>query len=194
MTVAVVVNVGLFPYGNPGAPGEPLGILAGTTVVTGDATGGFVQVSWVVQNPTTNPTLRDQRLEYIFFVDDIRTSVGSDPGNADVAVFAHFDRPNITLGPPFTHREVSDFIVAGSGLFGNVEPWLQGRTSRMPIFWAPRELADNIGNIAEVNFQTNVDTAGYRVEILGRYYDRQLLSQRGFGRLIADPALSQFQG
>lgn len=194
MTVAVTINVGLFPYGNPGSVGEPLGILAGTVIVTGDASGGFVQVVWVVQNPTTNPTLADQRRQYVFFIDDFRTTVNADPGNVEVNVFAHFDRPNVALGPPFTHIEVSDMIVGANGVFHNSLPWLDGRTSRLPIFWAPRELADNIGNIAEVNFQNNVDTKTYRVEVLGRYYDHGILSQRGFGRLIAPPALTQFEG
>ena len=194
MAIAVVVNVGLFPYGNPGAPGEPLGLLGGTVVVTGDASGGTVQVGWVVQNPTTNPTLPDQRLQYIFFVDDMRTTADGNPNDIDISVFTHFDRPNVALGPPFTHRETSGTNLGAFGLFTNTSPWLDGRTSRMPIFWSPRELADNIGNIAEVNFETNTNLASYRAEILGRYYDRQLLSQRGFGRLIAPTALSQFEG
>lgn len=194
MTVAVVINVGLFPYGNPGSLGEPLGILTGTVVVTGDASGGFVQVSWVVQNPTNNPTLADQRRQYVLFVDDIRTTVNTDPGNADINIFTHSDRPNTALSIPFTHREVSDFIVGAAGVFSNSTRWLQGTTSRLPIFWAPQELATNIGPIAEVNFQNNVLAGSYRVEIAGRYYDHGILSQRGFGRLIAPEAVSQFEG
>lgn len=195
MTVAVTINVLLTPEGNPGSVGEPLGHLVGTVVVVGDASGGFLQVGWVVQNPTNNPTLPDQRLGNLFFIDDVRTTVNQNPGNADLNIFTHGDRPNVALGPPFTHREVNDFIVGANGVFSNAGPWLpNGATSRLPIFWNPRELADNIGNIAEVNFQTNVDLASYRVEIFGRYYDKSVLSNRAYGRLISPVALSQFEG
>jgi len=36
--------------------------------------------------------------------------------------------------------------------------------------------------------------ANYRIEIMGRYYDKQVLSNRAFGRLIAPEAVSQFEG
>jgi len=195
LTIAVDINVLLAPYGNPGSVGEPLGLLVGTVVIVGDASGGFVQVTWVVQNPTNNPTLQDQRLQYVFFVDDIRSTVdAAGTGNIEALVFSHMDRANSALGPPFTHREVNGSVNGAAGVRTNTNPWLQGLTSRLPIFWAPRELADNLGNIAEVNFGTNVDMANYRIEIMGRYYDKQVLSNRAFGRLIAPEAVSQFEG
>jgi len=43
-----------------------------------------------------------------------------------------------------------------------------------------------------MTLQLNVDNNESEFSCYGPYYDRQILANRGFGRLVSPPAISQF--
>lgn len=193
MSIVGRVVVGNFPYGNPGSLGEPLGIWTGEQDLTGDASGGFVVASFIPQNPTDTPTLPDQRRQYVYFVDGVGISANTDPGNLGVDIFAHWARSNSALTNRFTHQLHRDAITDGS-TFAPSGPLMQDYMRRTPIFWDTQELAANSDIIVTLHAQTNTLATVYQARCYGRYYDRQVLSNRAFGRLISPVAQSQFEG
>jgi len=181
------------PYGNPGSLGEPLGIWTGRATVTGDATGGDIQLRFVPQNPTTTPLLEDQRLQYVWFLDAAGILTGGGGGDASVRMQTHWARSNSALPNPLDMVIIRDTLFDGliTGPIGNLVPdaW-----QRIPIFWDTQELVAGNNVLVHLQSETNVDLLPYTYSAYGRYYDRQILSNRSFGRLISPPAVSQFEG
>lgn len=195
----VVINVrvvlGNIAYGNPASLGEPLGLWTGQALVTGDATGGSVTLIFITQNPTDTPTLNDQRREFCWFIDNVSIrATPADPGNVSCQVLSHFARSNVVLPIPF--GTAVSRTVQGDGLdFIPTGPLLEPQTLRQPLFWDTQELADASGptqNLIVLRAQLNVLANTYAFRAYGRYYDRQVLANRSFGRLIAPPPVAPF--
>jgi len=180
------------PYGNPGSLGEPLGIFSGVAPVGGDATGGFTRVTFVPQNPTTTPTLEDQRRQYVWFLDGMTVHDGAvTPVGIGFEVFTHWARPNVALAMPAVWNAafVDDAL---AGQFFPRQAAIPEAISRLPIFWDTQELAGTNNQICRITLAVNVNNNEAEFSCYGRYYDRQILANRGFGRLIQPPAISQF--
>lgn len=192
MTISVFIIAGNFPYGNPGSLGEPLGLWVGEADVTGDASGGFIEVAFEPQNPTETPLLPDQRRQYVYFVDGVSMQANSDPGNFWVSIDMHMARSNIALAERFRYRVAVDTLAAG-GSFVPSRPMLDSHVPRIPIFWDPQELAAGSDIIVNLRAEVNTLATIYNMRAYGRYYDRQVLSNRAFGRLISPVAISQFE-
>ena len=194
MTIAVDIIVLNVPYGNPGSLGEPLGLWTGRTNVTGDASGGFIQVRFEPQNPTTTPTLDDQRRQYVWFIDAAGIiSDAAGAGNMMSRIQTHWARPNSALSNPLDMPKNVDSVSDGQNN-APIEPLIPAAWQRIPIFWDTQELAAGGNTLLELQVENNVDLANYTFSAYGRYYDRQILSNRGFGRLISPVAMSQFVG
>lgn len=193
MSVTANIIAGNFPYGNPGSLGEPLGLWVGTATVVGDASGGFVSVTFEPQNPTTTPTLADQRREYVYFIDGVRIT-SSVTGNFTIIIFMHMARSNSALVTPFTHTRTLPDLADGVGTFRPNGSLMEERMTRTPIFWDTQELATGGNGLVQLIAENNVLVANYRFEAYGRYYQRGVLSNRAFGRLVSPPAMSQFEG
>lgn len=193
MAIFAEVVVGHFPYGNPGSVGEPLGIWAGESNVTGDATGGAVDVDFEPQNPALTPTLADQRRQYVYFIDDAMIIVDSNPGQLSAQVSPHWARANSAIGARFRGVISRDALTTDGNLFAPIG-LLVPDSSRTPIFWDTQELAGANNQIVRLTAENNVLAADYEFRAWGRYYDRQVLSNRAFGRLISPVAVSQFEG
>lgn len=182
------------PYGNPGSLGEPLGLVVGRAALTGDGSAGVVQLVWRVTNIIDNPTLPDFRRRYVLFIDALRMTADGDPGNWSVQLATHMARANAALTPPF------DWFHSGVALtdgitFSPSTPILDPRISRFPIFWDTEEFQAGASlTLAVQQFGTNTNLQVYTFGIFGRYYDRAILGNRGFGRLVAPEAVSQFEG
>jgi len=192
VAIAVTVIVLNQPYGNPGSLGEPLGIWSGVAIVGGDATGGGVTVTFEPQNPTTTPTLDDHRRQYVWFLDSCTHHEGpGDPGIGLVEIRPHWARPNFAIANPPVYSVSYDMLSVQSQRHP-VAVRLEPAISRLPIFWDTQELAGTSNALLTMRVSTNVNNNEAEYSCYGRYYDRQILSNRGFGRLIAPPAVSQF--
>ncbi len=193
MSVSVQqIIVGNFAYGNPASLGEPLGLWAGEANVTGDGTGGHVQVGFEPQNPTATPTLPDQRREYIYFVDGIGFASNGEPGLITAHIPMHMARSNVALARRFHWHKSTTSANQGNGTFVPTEDLVGAHTSRMPVFWDTQELASSNDIIVEIFASINTNAVVYRYRCYGRYYDRQLLANRSFGRLVAPPPVAPF--
>lgn len=192
MSIAVNIVAGNFGYGNPASLGEPLGLWSGEADVTGDASGGFVQVSFQPQNPTLTPTLIDQRREFCYFIDGAGIQSSVDPGNMSVHVFMHMARSNAALDiRPF--HAISFPALANGQQFNPSGDLLTEAIKRMPIFWDTQELASTAqiaNSIMFLQLENNVNLAVSRFRAYGRYYDRQVVTNRSFGRLISPPPVA----
>lgn len=182
------------PYGNPGSLGEPLGIWIGTASVVGDASGGDIETRFVPQNPSTTPLLDDQRRQYVWFIDAAGIhSNGGAIGNLSARLQTHWARPNAALASPLqvviVRDSLDDGLITGPDGLLIPQAW-----QRIPIFWDTQELASGNNVLVHLQIENNVNTIGYTLSAYGRYYDRQILSNRGFGRLISPEAVSQFEG
>lgn len=194
MAIGVTVVVLNVPYGNPGSIGEPLGIWTGKATVVGDASGGSVECRFVPQNPTTTPLLDDQRLQYVWFLDAVGIfTAPADAGNISARLQTHWARPNSALVGPLDVAIVLDTIFDGV-LFGPIRNLVPKEWARIPIFWDTQELLTGGLALAQLSVQNNVLANNYTFSVSGRYYDKQILSNRAFGRLISPPAISQFEG
>ena len=188
------VVVLLQPYGNPGSFGEPLGIFSGVASVAGDATGGHSSVTFVPQNPTTTPTLEDQRRAYVFFLDGATIHDGpATPVSMSAEVFTHWARPNVAIAIPAQYNRIAGVTIA-AGQFKPTFPLIELQVSRLPIFWDSQELAGTANQIVRLILGNNINSNEAEFSCYGRYYDKQVLSNRAFGRLIAPEAVSQFSG
>jgi len=192
LSIIVTVVVGEFAYGNPGSLGEPLGLWGGQAEVTGDATGGFVLLNFVPRNPVDTPTLVDARRQYVYFVDGLQITTNTTPGNVEARIRMHMARSNQALTPPFEHVVIRTSLQSETNFFGPSAPLMDDYMTRTPIFWDTQELASTESDLVILNAQTNTNLTLYNFKAYGRYYDRQILSNRAFGRLIAPPAVSQF--
>lgn len=192
MSVTNTVVVGEQAYGNPGSVGEPLGLWVGTADQTGDASGGIVQLSFVPQNPADTPTLTDRRRQYVYFIDGATMFVNSDPGVLMAEVQMHTFRPNAAIGPPIRMPIARNALQGSTNQFSPDGDLLPAGSNRWPIFWDSQELASTNNIIVVLVALTNTDTSIYRSRAWGRFYDRQVLSNRAFGRLISPEAVSQF--
>ena len=168
-----------------------MGLFLGQGVQTGDGTGGNVEVAFRPQNPTDTPTLADQRLQYIYFVDGVQMSANQDPGNAFARIVLHMARANVAIAPPFQHLQAFDMIDDGLA-FSPTRPPIADHWTRTPVFWDPQELLSGNNNIVQLGYENNVNLAAYTSAVFGRYYGRQVLGNRAFGRLISPAAISQF--
>jgi len=187
------VNVAEFPYGNPGSVGEPLGMWFGEQDITGDATGGTVIGSFMVQNLIDNPTLIDHRNRYVYFVDALDAVVTADGGFWSTQVFTHNARANVAIATRHRHVAAGDLVNNGSVFVPDQKMW--GPDLRQePFFWEPQELIGAFNTWIQFQFSTNVNAATYALRCKGRYYDRAILTQRGLARLIQPAAVTQFQG
>jgi len=194
VAISVDVVVLQVPYGNPGSLGEPLGLWTGRATVTGDASGGDIQVRFVPQNPTTTPLLDDQRLQYVWFIDAACAfNDAGDPGNISARIQTHWARPNSALPNPLDMVKTVDSRPDGL-IIGPVDELIPAAWQRIPIFWDSQELVAGNVSLVHLQIQANVDLSGNTFSAYGRYYDRQILSNRGFGRLISPEAVSQFEG
>lgn len=194
MTIDVNIVVLLQPYGNPGSLGEPLGIFSGSAAVGGDATGGFTRVTFVPQNPADTPLLADQREAYVFFLDGATFHDGSGtPGVGSIEVFTHWARPNVALAVP-AQWQVAFQTADNAGQFKPTGTLLPAAVSRLPIFWDSQELGQANNQIVRLTLEANVNNNESEWSCYGRYYDKQVLSNRAFGRLVAPEAVSQFSG
>lgn len=191
MTIQVDVVVALVPYGNPASLGEPLGLWIGEANVAGDASGGFLEVRFVPQNPATTPTLSDHRRRHVFFVDGLQIQSSLDSGNFAGRIICHWARANVTLGDRFFHAVVR-IPLAVQAVFRPDGPLMEDWMTRTPVFWDTQELAAGAPGICDLSAENNVNTATYVARAYGRYYDRQLLSNRSFGRLVSPPPVAPF--
>jgi len=182
------VIVGEFAYGNPESVGEPLGLWGVQSDVTGDASGGFLQVSCRPQNPTDTPTLDDRRRQYVYFLDYATIFANTEPGPLTAEVRMHFARSNAAITPPIRAVVTRDALQGQTNLFSPDAPLLPPNVERWPIFWDTQELAAGDDNIVILSALINTLATIYRVRAFGRYYDRQILSNRAFGRLVAEPS------
>jgi len=182
------------PYGNPGSLGEPLGIWSGRATVVGDPSGGDIELRFVPQNPATTPLLDDQRLQFVWFVDGANiTASGSGIGNLGCKVSFHWARANVAVSPPAEVQQIR--ASAADGLHGTSLGTLLPRdVSRIPVFWDTQELAVGGPSIVHLQVENNINLLTYNFSAFGRYYDKQILSNRAFGRLIQPAAVSQFEG
>lgn len=194
MSISNFITVLQVPYGNPGSLGEPLGIWTGRSSVTGDASGGFLQIIFVPQNTVTTPTLDDQRLQYVWFLDAAGIiSDAAGAGNMMSRLQTHWARPNSALTNPLDMMKVVDSLSDGQNN-APVEPLVPSAWQRTPIFFDTQELAAGSITLVELQIENNVDLSNNTFSAYGRYYDKQILGNRGFGRLISPPAVSQFEG
>jgi hypothetical protein len=181
------------PYGNPGSVGEPLGIWTGKATVVGDASGGDIETRFVPQNPTTTPTLDDQREQYVWFIDAAGVLADGVLGNVGARIQPHWARSNAALNPPVDYAVVVPTLTDGLILAAAV-PLIRPEWQRVPIFWTPENIASGNSVLVHLQAQTNTLAVNYTFSAHGRYYDRQILSNRAFGRLISPVAMSQFEG
>jgi len=167
-------------------------VFSGVAPVGGDATGGFTRVTFVPQNPATTPTLPDQRRQYVWFLDGATVHGGpGDFGQIRFQVFTHWARPNAALAMP----PLIDVIQARGDIGfqkAPARPPLPTAVSRLPIFWDTQELAASNNQIISITVQSNVNNDELEFSCYGRYYDRQILANRSFSRLISPAAISQF--
>lgn len=189
MSIAARIVIGEFPYGNPASLGEPLGLFNGQALLTGDATGGQVSVSFVCQNPTDTPTLSDHRRRYVYFIDAAAMQANGDQGNVSFQIQCHMARANSVAAAPFFTGQSSPTIFDGLNFFPS-SPLVGPQTTRMPIFWDTQELATNQDIMFTLRAENNVNLTAYSYRVYGRYYDRQLLANRSFGRLVAPPPVA----
>jgi len=186
------VVAGIFAYGNPASVGEPLGLFHGQAQLTGDVTGTQVSVSFELQNPSLTPTLSDQRREYVLFIDGVEMTSDADAGNWSVRGAMHLARSNVALAPVQMRRAGTVMVDNGSSVFIPDEVLWPAEWQRMPIFWDTQELAVGQQDFLTLQFENNVNNQVYDFACYGRYYDRQLLSNRSFGRLVSPPPVAPF--
>jgi len=193
VTISVQIIVLEQPYGNPGSIGEPLGIWSGAVDVAGDAGGGFVVIQFQPRNPTTTPTLPDARREFVYFCDGATMLVlGSiTPDDMRVEYQTHWARANVVLATPSQHILNSNPLNIASQFAPN-QPIYDSYISRFPMFWDAQELGLANNDLVVCRFESNDLLSNFRARCWGRYYDRQILANRAFGRLISPPAISQF--
>lgn len=191
MTISVTIVIQEFAYGNPASLGEPLGLWAGDADVTGNASGGTVVVAWVPENPVDVAGGEDHRRRYVYFVDGIMAECSADMGNVQAVVEMHMARANVALPTRFQHRITRATLATGAAFVPDGE-LIDPFTHRMPIFWDTQELESGTRILVDLIIETNVLAATYRLRCYGRYYDRQLLFNRSFGRLVAPPPLAPF--
>lgn len=166
---------------------------SGVAPIGGDASGGFTRVTFVPQNPTDTPTLPDHRRQFVWFVDGASVHDGpTDPFTMSVEVFTHWARPNAALAMPALYQVGVDSFASASQ-FKPSRPLIPEGISRLPIFWDTQELAGTNNQIVVITLNTNVNNNESEFSAYGRYYDRQLLANRGFGRQVQPPAISQFE-
>ncbi len=192
MAVSGIVVAGNFGYGNPASLGEPLGLFHGQAQLTGDVTGTQVSLSFVPQNPTTTPTLADQRRQYMYFIDGVEMTCSVDPGNWSVRGAMHLARSASNLAPFQARRAGTVMVDNGSAIFIPSEILWPAEWQRMPIFWDTQELAVGQVDFLTLQFENNINLAVYDFACWGRYYDRQVLTNRSFGRLVSPPPLAPF--
>lgn len=192
MTIGVDIVAGNFAYGNPGSLGEPLGLWNAQADVTGDGSGGHISVRFQPQNPTLTPALPDQRLEFVYFVDGATIFVNTDPGNVSCRVRTHMARSNAAIAVPFEQIIARDTIQVETNVFAPAGELVPVAWKRTPVFWDTQELTAGEDDIVLLSAQTNTNLSIYRARAYGRYYDRQILSNRAFSRLVSPEAVSQF--
>jgi len=194
MTIAVDIVILEQPYGNPGSLGEPLGLWYGEANVQGDGTGGFVAVQFVPRNAQTTPTLPDARRQYVYFCDGaLATSFGTvSPGDISVQYGTHWARANASLTERFRHIFAAQVLQISTSFIPRT-PIFQAYVSRLPMFWTDRELIlGSLIDLVTIRYETNDALNIYNARCYGRYYDKQILANRAFGRLVSPPAISQF--
>ncbi len=192
MSVTDNVQIVQQAYGNPGSLGEPLGLWLGEAQLTGDATGGFVALAFEPQLPPRTPI--DARRQFVYFTDgvDLQVLAPEDAGNVSCEYFAHWARANAALNFRF-HPRMASRLTLVNGVWSPATPLYEEFIHRFPQFWDTHELGDSPLH-ALVNFrvENNINLRVYDFRAYGRYYDKQILGNRGFGRLIAPAAISQF--
>lgn len=181
----VTVTVRETSYGNPSSVGEPLGLWNGEVEITGDASGGFVTVQFQPNTPTNSPTIPDKRRQYLYFTDGVIGRANTDPGIISARCRMHNARGNTAITPPYETMIARASVRAETNLFAPNGSLLDRFQDRMPQFWDTQELADNNDDLVIVTWFTNTLNTLYNAKVSGRYYDRQVVSNRSFGRLIA---------
>jgi len=194
VSIGVEIVVLEQPYGNPGSLGEPLGLWMGTAVIAGDMSGGAVELGWVPQNPLITPLLSDKRREHVYFCDggSMQTLGSTSPGEHVVSYETHWAPANVALPQQFAYRFIGSTITQGT-VHQPREPIYADYVARMPIFWEASQLGlISQSKLATMTWEVNNVANSYRALIYGRYYDRQILANRAFSRLVSPPAVSQW--
>lgn len=156
-----------------------MGIFVGRANVTGDASGGFVELSFA--RPPTAVA------RHVYFVEGVMFFHNTDPGNLSLVLHPHWPLPNIALDSG-AFSVVVDTLSDGSS-FHAASPLATDMIRRTPLF------NQNIGDVsatalqfAVVQYQTNTNTQVAQIAIWGRYYDRAILDSRDFGSLLEERA------
>jgi len=190
LTGASQVGIQHIPYGNPASLGEPFGLWAGEADVAGDASGGHILLDFGPSSPITAPTLPDQRRQYVYFVDGAMITGGpSDPDTFTCQIDMHMARANFALDRRYFHS-LSTTTSLVAGLWSPDRSLIDHHMIRTPVFWDTQELAIGTAHIVRLVAAVNVDGNEHRFRAFGRYYDRQLLANRSFGRLVAPPPVA----
>lgn len=196
MSVSVNIIVLEQPYGNPGSLGEPLGIWYGAADVTGDATGGFVACAFEPQNPTTTPTLPDQRRTRVYFCDgvQIKPKGAADPGNMAIMVKSHWARANSALNEGMELTVLRNAQSDGNNWFPSGVLRVPNM-ERMPIFWDTEDMSlSSNEHLVDLRIENNNNLQQTAFRAYGRFYDKAILANRAFGRLIQPASITQFAG
>lgn len=142
--------------------------------------------------PQVGPALPDERLQYVYFIDGAVVQGSTNPGNLTCRVRTHAARANTALDDRFFHSVSATSLDIGQGSFGPSRPLIAEYMTRTPIFWDTQELAIGGTTIVDLFAQVNTLATLYLFRAYGRYYDRQVLSNRSFGRLVSPPPVAPF--
>lgn len=193
--MAIDVNVVVLeqPYGNPGSFGEPLGIYSGAADLAGDATGGTIQLAFVPRNPFTTAGLPDARREFVYFTDGVSLRIldSIGPGSIRAEYRTHWARANAAIGNNSRHI-ISSTPINIDGEWTSRDPLYHDYIARFPQFWSSDNLGGQDIDLVFFRIEINENGATYELRCWGRYYDKQILANRAFGRLIQPPAITQF--
>jgi len=164
----------------------------GVAGVAGDATAGFTRVTFVPQNPATTPTLDDHRRVYMWMLDGVSINDGAvDPLSCSVEIFNHWASPGGFAAAGVWYQKTVDMSETG-GQFKPLTSLVDPEVARMPIFWDNAAIPFTPAEIVRLTLQRNTDNNEATFIAWGRYYDRQVLANRAFGRLVQPAAISQF--
>jgi len=185
LSVTATATTRFTAYGNPGSIGEPSGLFAGEINATGDASGGTVTADF--------GTNESERLQFVWFFDGVDVIANTNPGRVSREILTHWARANSAIGQRFAHRKNVPTATDGA-VFYPTEDLMSDYITRTPVFWDTQELAVGSTRLCTIRAATNTLATSYEFRIYGRYYDKQILNNRGFGRLVSPAAVSQFEG
>lgn len=177
MAVGTFSSVGHIPVGGRFRMSHPQSMWSAEANVTGDATGGPVQHSFMV------PT--GEELQHVYVIDwaAFLTDTVADPGAMRIEIRHHHELANATLDNerrlflPTGLSSTNWSITANA----NLQPFLRA----MPIWWR-RDLGGTNGERAFLNMllSTNNLAQVYQFRAGGRVYDARILAAPDFWELF----------